>query len=219
MGDIETISKVGGERWGNGAESGRNRLNSFDRAQGLPYDRAPMLNDPLPRQVDVRKLVAAGASISAREPLASFGRLCAMLESDGGSVEVLLRFFVDEQGLRRIDGEVRTQVQVMCQRCMQAMPLDIDSRFEVAVVWSDDEAQHLPRQLDAYAVGEEPQDVRDLVEDELIISVPYASYHEPGRCRPPGFEGVEDVAEPEPVEEKENPFKVLERLKSGEQLK
>jgi uncharacterized protein len=177
-----------------------------------------MLNDPLPRQVDVRKLVAAGASISAREPLASFSRLCAMLESDAGSVEVLLRFFIDEQKLRRIDGEVRSQVQVPCQRCLQAMPLDIDSRFAVAVVWSDDETQHLPRQLDAYVVGEEPQDLRDLVEDELIISVPYACYHEPGQCRTSGFEAVDDAPEPA-AEEKENPFKVLERLKSGEQLK
>lgn len=178
-----------------------------------------MSNDPLPRQVDVRRLVAAGASISAREPLASFGRLCSMLESDAGSVEVLLRFFIDEQGLRRIDGEVRTQVQVLCQRCLQSMPLDIDSRFETAVVWSDDEAQHLPRQLDAYVAGEEPQDLRDLIEDELIISVPYASYHEQGYCVPPGYEGAEDIGEPEPAAEKENPFKVLERLKSGEQLK
>jgi len=169
---------------------------------------------PLPKQVDVRKLVASDASIAAREPLASFQRLGAMLESDAGDVEVQLRFFIDEQRLRRIDGMVRTEVQVLCQRCLQPMSVPLDSEFAVAVVWSDDEAEHLPRELDPYIAGEEPQDIRDLIEDELIISLPFVSYHEPGQCAAAGYENAEPEPE-EPAPTRENPFKVLEQLKSG----
>jgi uncharacterized protein len=175
-----------------------------------------MSNTPLPQYVDVRKLVATGASIAALEPLASFGRLCGMLEADAGAVEVQLHFFTDEQGVRRIDGKVRTQVQVLCQRCLQPMPVAIASEFAAAVVWSDAEAAHLPRQLDPYLAGEGPQDVRDLIEDELIISLPFVSYHEPGQCEPSGYvKPVEDAAPELPVADQENPFKVLEQLKSG----
>lgn len=174
-----------------------------------------MPSTPLPKQVDIRKLVAADTTIDAREPLASFQRLGAMLESVDGNVEVHLHFFIDEQRVRRIDGAVQAQVMVICQRCMQPLSIPLDSQFAAAVVWSDDEAISLPRHLDPYIVGEEPQDVRDLVEDELIISLPFVSYHAPGQC---GAAGYTAASEPEPAaaaEVKENPFKVLEQLKSG----
>ncbi len=182
-----------------------------------------MSSTPLPRQVDIRKLIAAGAEISAREPLEKFARLAAMLAKDessagekvgGGDVEVGLHFYVDESGIKRIDGEVRADVLVQCQRCLQPMALSIDSTFAVGVVWSDDQALRLPKQLEPYIVGEEPHDVRDLVEDELILCVPYASYHADENCAG-GYRQSADVEfEQGAKAEKPNPFKVLEQLKS-----
>lgn len=169
--------------------------------------------DPLPKQVDVRRLIAAGNSISAREPLQSFRRLADMVESDAGYVDIELRFFIDEQGVRRIDGDVRTVVLVLCQRCLSAMPLPIDSTFRVAVIWSDEDAVRIPKYLDPYIVGEEAQELLTLIEDELIISVPFVSYHDAAECDvAPDSHSEQYEAEPE---RKENPFKVLERLKSG----
>lgn len=156
----------------------------------------------------------------AREPLASFKRLCDMVEGDAGSVDIDLRFYVDAQKLRRIDGKVHATVQVLCQRCLQPMPVEVDSTFAVAAVWSDDDAEQLPRDIDPYIVGEEPQDLRELVEDELIISVPYISYHDSGPCADQADQRAEqqvasdrEIAAEKP--QRENPFSVLEQLKSG----
>ena len=171
-----------------------------------------MSSTPLPRQVDIRRLIAADTTISAREPLQNFARLLDMLEARDGNVEVQLHFHRGEQGGKYIDGEVRATVAVLCQRCMKPMPLPIDSKFTVGVVWSDEEASRLPKDLEPYIVGEGPQDVRDLVEDELILCVPYASYHEQLDC-------ADGYVQPElpdaPSEAKPNPFQVLEKLKSG----
>lgn len=183
-----------------------------------------MQSTPLPKQVDVRKFVASDLSIDAREPLANFKRLTEMLESADGDVEVHLHFYTEPQGPKRIDGEVKATLMVLCQRCLKPMALPIDSRFRAAVVWSDEEAGRLPRELEPYIVGEEPQDIRDLIEDELIISVPYANYHEEGACAVEGYEPPVDdeIVEPESLENraaegkaKENPFKVLEQLKDS----
>jgi uncharacterized protein len=171
-----------------------------------------MSSTPLPRQVDIRKLIAADTTISAREPLRSFARLLDMLEARDGDVEVDLHFHRQAQGGKFIDGEVRATVAVLCQRCMKPMPLSIDSHFRVGVVWSDEEASRLPKDLEPYIVGEGPQDVRDLVEDELILCVPYASYHERLDCAD-GY--VQPEVPDTPVEAKPNPFQVLEKLKSG----
>lgn len=183
-----------------------------------------MSSTPLPRQVDIRKLIAAGAEISAREPLPSFARLATLLAKNGDAnaagqaddVEVKLHFHVDDAGIRRIDGAVHADVWVPCQRCLQPMRLPIESTFAVGVAWSDDEAARLPKQLEPYIIEEGPRDIRDLIEDELIMCVPYASYHERGEdCggeyRP---QHAEELAET-PAAEKPNPFKVLEQLKKA----
>ncbi len=180
-----------------------------------------MSSPPLPRQVDIRKLIAAGAEISAREPLRKFARLATMLaEGDAAEtsdVEVKLHLYVDESGIKRIDGEVHAVVTVLCQRCLRPMPLPIDSAFSVGVVWSDDEAERLPKQLEPYVVEEGPHDIRDLIEDELILCVPYASYHDDVNCAGEYRQGsAEEPVEAEP-EAKPNPFKVLEQLKSPKQ--
>ncbi|MDB6062112.1 MAG: hypothetical protein JWM78_2215 [Verrucomicrobiaceae bacterium] len=171
-----------------------------------------MSSTPLPRQVDIRKLIAADTIISAQEPLRNFARLLDMLEARDGDVEVNLHFYRREQGGKFIDGEVRAIVAVLCQRCMKPMPLAIDSTFSVGVVWTDEQAIRLPKDLEPYIVGDELQDVRDLIEDELILCVPYSSYHEQLDC-------ADNYVQPElpdtPVESKPNPFQVLEQLKSG----
>lgn len=180
--------------------------------------------EPLPRQVDIRRLIASGGAISAREPLTGFARLRDMVESGEGSFDIELHFRVDEQKLRRIDGSVQGSVQVLCQRCLQPMAVAIDSSFAVAAVWSDDEAQHLPRDIDPYIVGEEPQDLRELIEDELIISLPYISYHDSGPCAQQAGQRSDaqaarnaeiDAEKPQRDSLQVNPFSVLEQLKSG----
>lgn len=172
-----------------------------------------MSSTPLPKQVDVRRLIAVDTTLSAQEPLSKLSRVIDILVSSDGDVDIDLHFYRDEQGLKRIDGEVVAQLQVQCQRCMKPMTLPIDSHFAVAAVWSDEEAVRLPKDVEPYIVGEGLQDIRDLIEDELILSVPYASYHDIGECSM-----SYTPAEPEaPVagKEKPNPFKVLEQLKSG----
>src|SRR6185436_13155205 len=124
--------------------------NNFDRCKGRPYDCAPMSSTPLPKQVDIRKLIAVDTTLSAREPLDKFERLADMLMSTDGDVDVHLHLYRDKQGIKRIDGEVKAQLQVQCQRCMQPLTLPVDSIFAVAVVWSDDEASRLPKEVEPY---------------------------------------------------------------------
>ena len=70
--------------------------------------------------------------------------------------------------------------------------------------------------MDPLIVGEdELMDLNEVVEDELLLNMPFVAYHDPDKCS--GKQQYEFSAEEEtaPVEEKENPFSVLEQLKSG----
>lgn len=171
-----------------------------------------MSQAPLPRQVDVRKLAQAERQISALEPLASFTRFCDLLAGNVGEISIDLAFYVSEEGVRAVDGSVRGEVGVICQRCLGPMTVALDSRFSVGVVWSDEEARNLVRRLEPWELGEAPHDLLELVEDELIMSLPFVSYHPPEQC--PAGSPSDEVAAGGPPR-RENPFRVLQRLKPG----
>ena len=176
------------------------------------------LRAPLPSQIDVRKLAVKGVEIKAEVPVSRLVRFVDSLASDSSVLAVDLHFYVDEERFRRIDGRVRGTVEVYCQRCLEPMPLELDTEFSLGIVWSEDDARRLPDSLDPLIVGEELTDLADVLSEELILSLPYVSYHAAEDCKQtPNYSvgAEESVAQVvvEKVAERENPFKVLEQLK------
>lgn len=172
-----------------------------------------MSNAPLPGPVDARKLSAKGAEISAQIRVSELPRIADMLASDRGNVAADLRFFTDEDHRKRLDGHLAAQLEVVCQRCLEAMPLELESDFALGIVWSEEEAKHLGSSLEPLIVGEELVNLADVISEELILSLPYVSYHRAEDCsqQQREFSGGDVIAPAE--EERENPFKVLEQLK------
>lgn len=172
-----------------------------------------MLTEPLPSQIDVRKLVHKGAEINADFPVSQLPRFSSLLANTEGSVTAALRFFVDEQKISRIEGEVTSSSFVTCQRCLEPMSICLESHFELGVVRDDERSKQLPAGLDPLIVADELVNLTDIVEEELILSLPFVNYHRAEDCqREVGFSTGEFE---QPVDEsRDNPFKVLERLKS-----
>lgn len=171
-----------------------------------------MLKGPIPPHVDPRKLADRGATLEGEWPMAQFSRLCEQLVSDAGTVHARLEFGRDEQGLIVMRGELEVEVQMVCQRCLEPATLPVHSRFVYAVLREGASADSLPKSYDALEVGEEPLDLIELVEDELLLALPIVPAHEPDACQPPG--GFAAAPEPSVNEvSRSNPFDVLAQLK------
>jgi uncharacterized protein len=174
-----------------------------------------MQRQPLPKFVDARKFVAAGLEIHATQEVKSLSRFIAGLANNSGSVDVDLRFFRSEQGFKCISGKALGHVEVLCQRCMEAMPICIEAEFNLAIVWTDEQAKALPKSLDPLILGEDENLVlADLLQDELIINTPFVSYHDDTVCQV--FEPEQQDAPVEvvsDVEEGDKPFAILGQLK------
>jgi len=170
---------------------------------------------PLPRQLDIRRLAAAETSVEAVEPLTSFPRLTAQLLDPEGEVAIVLHFSSDEQRRWIIRGQVKAELAIPCQRCLQPMPLEIDAHFAVGVVEDDEAARQLPGELEPYIAGQGMWDLRDLVEDELLLNLPYTSYHDEEECAGLARYSTGQVEEEDSPRRKDNPFQQLEQLKLG----
>jgi len=170
----------------------------------------------VPEHVDARKLAQQGALITGELVVTDLPRLADALASTSGSVKVELDFHRDEQNFRVIGGNVEAKVDVLCQRCLEPMTIYVQGSPALAIVWSDDQAQALPKYLEPVLQGEDAINLWQVIEDELLLMLPMISYHDESDCsKAKGFStdtGDEPVLE-EPEVKRDNPFDVLSALK------
>ena len=174
-----------------------------------------MLTEPLPTTLDLRKAAARGVSISGTVKPLDLQRFRPLLAGDEGVIEAVLSCSRDEENRYLVHVALEGDVTVTCQRCLEPMRQHLSSENTLAVVWTDEQAAHLPRHLDPLILEDEPCRLWDLVEDELILALPAFSYHDTEACND-SMSGYTDPAPKEAAgEEKPNPFEVLAQLKPG----
>jgi uncharacterized protein len=141
-----------------------------------------MSPDPFPDQLDAVKLFARNGTIKAALPLTRLQRLTAALSDSSAVVAVDLQFGLDAEGRGLLHGTLDVPVTVVCQRCLQQMPLQLHSRLALLVVEDEAELQELEVEDDAVALCEGQLDLPALIEDELILSLPLVPLHDDTNC-------------------------------------
>jgi uncharacterized protein len=136
--------------------------------------------------IDGFEFASAGASREGDWPLSDFPRLRDLLAANAGVVHYAIEGVRDEQGRPGLRVRVSGTLQLLCQRCLEAMPFEVGSDETLLLAASLEEIDAEP--ADAHAadrvVAGRDMPVRDLVEDELILAVPYAPRHESCTARP-----------------------------------
>ena len=169
----------------------------------------------LPKYVDPRKFAQQGLALRGNFDLKELTRLTPLLAVDEGEVHADLIFSINEQGVRCLSGRLNGQVSMICQRCLEPAPQDLDVLINLAVVWSDEDIKHLPKTLDALIVGEGQVNLYEVLEDELILGLPIVAYHKE-MCVPTAYYssgGNKTVTEERGDDCAANPFQVLKKLK------
>ncbi|HEY6230704.1 MAG TPA: DUF177 domain-containing protein, partial [Pyrinomonadaceae bacterium] len=77
----------------------------------------------------------------------------------------------------RVTGTVAARGQVECDRCLKAVAVDVDSKFDVEYVTAEDyqaqqEAELTEADLDLSIFDGEGLDIDELVKEELLLAVP-----------------------------------------------
>ncbi|HET8850851.1 MAG TPA: YceD family protein [Marinobacter sp.] len=177
-------------------------------------------NAELPKFVDPNRLVERNEVLNGVIPLAGLSRFSEAIpgfQSDS-LCQVQLSFYRDGERRRVVSGQLSVPVVLECQRCMGPLQTMLESRFELGLITTDEQAQQLPKSLEPLLVEDFSADLWAMVEDELLLVLPPFPLHERLEC--PAKEDLEALAadrEPETPEAKnreDNPFSVLAGLKS-----
>ncbi|MDH5444653.1 MAG: YceD family protein [Gammaproteobacteria bacterium] len=168
----------------------------------------------LPIELDPFRMAEQGRQFSSPVRIKQFKRLLPLLESDEGNVDVELQFEVDEIGMRILRGHLKANLILQCQRCLAKMDYPLESDFHLAIIQSDGEVERLPETYEPLVVESTPMHVLDVIEDEILLSIPQVPMHGENDCIAQPTKDKTELAEQHANgETKENPFAVLEKLK------
>jgi uncharacterized protein len=179
-----------------------------------------MAKDFDPHRLDVRRFAEEGGRLQASDPLRKYGRLLAETQGEDLTPEVswqargelLNPQHVQPQVWVHLDAEAT--LPLACQRCLLPVdvPLAVHRSFRFVADEATAAAEDDAAEEDLLALSRN-FDLVELVEDELLMEVPVAPMHEvcPEPVKMSAIDPDFEAARPE----KEHPFAVLGRLRTG----
>lgn len=166
----------------------------------------------LPETLNFVRQVELNRMIEGVYPISKFARLSELLVSNEGDVTAKLEF-THSVGIASLRGTVSAKLLVECQRCLQPVETEVSGRFKFALVNSEEEIELLPEEFEPYLVEGEEQSIIELIEDELLLSLPMVTIHEEPCSEYMMQQNSKIKAEMEAEKEAENPFAALKALK------
>ncbi|HEU4623985.1 MAG TPA: YceD family protein [Steroidobacteraceae bacterium] len=167
------------------------------------------MSEPWSQLSDVDRLADRHAEVAFEIPVDQMPKVREQFASAGGRVRGIARFR-REAGFRVADLEMSGEARLVCQRCLEPMQVQIEASAHVALLVSESEADRVPPELETIHVPENRIRVRDLVEEELLLTLPISPLHE--RAEECGAKRVPDAQAEAPVHETQRPFEQLGEL-------
>jgi uncharacterized protein len=170
-----------------------------------------MQNLKLPITIDPYKSAQRRLVCEGYFEVSGMTRLLAAVDSCSEHINVNVNFAVDELGLVVMSGKGSLAATLTCQRCTEALESTLEIDFSFSPVKNAEAAEELPSYYDAIELDENGEvNLRELVEDELILAIPLIPRHELKQCQAPADSVWGKLPE---EQEKPNPFDVLKKLK------
>jgi uncharacterized protein len=132
--------------------------------------------------IDGFEFASAGATQQGVWRLSDFPRLRDVLATDAGEVQYEIGGMRDGRGRPALRLKVSGTLALRCQRCLEPMSFEVntDETLVLAATLAEIHAEPADANAPDRVVAGKEMALRELIEDELILAVPYAPRHE--RC-------------------------------------
>lgn len=134
------------------------------------------MSSSLPGLIDPFALASKGWDWQGSVPFARLPRLVAMIVNSEGAAKVELTFSQVGQVVA-VTGRVEADLEVVCQRCLDPVRIEVRAVVNLGVVASIAEGDMLPEPYEPLLLEGEKLRFSDIVEDELILAIPAVPRH------------------------------------------
>ena len=136
-----------------------------------------------PHTFDAWRLVRERGVLEGTFDVAAAPRLAERVAEDAVAVAWRIEGTTDGAGRPALAICVDGNVSVECQRCLGPLVVPVARRTVTLLAKSDGDADALDADSDdEVLVADHPLDPNELVEDELLLTLPFAPTHDPGAC-------------------------------------
>lgn len=167
------------------------------------------MSTSLAEAVDVWRAAAAGLCVEGVLDGARLPRLASLAALDK-PIWVQLRFVQIEPQWLTTEIQVEGEIGLRCQRCLDTFDYQLKLDARVLVAANERQAMALEQRGEVMvSAQDELLELAPMVEDELLLSLPFAPRHPPGTCKPAAVPKSPEVRDAQA----EHPFAALSRWK------
>ncbi len=159
--------------------------------------------------IQPRKLATKQGELHYHWDIADFERLDGLLYNNQGQIEILLKGRFDDRQRCLVDAKIKAKVQLECQTSFEPIDYEIDTEITYCSVINEEQIEHLEDEYEALLLDDGQVDIKQVIEDELILSLPIVANKASGDSTVKLSFG--ELPEEKPQDK--NPFAALKDLK------
>ena len=164
-------------------------------------------NNQLPKVIKLFNFAKNERHLCGEYRISSIPRIKEIAQNIEDIVKVDLSFYLENNKTPCIKGIINLKVILDCQRCLEALPIELKVDFKLAFVRHEQQAEGLDSSYELYVTREDEELLTiDIITDEILLSIPMAPSHD--------YDCNLIINKDEIVEEKsKSPFTILKNIK------
>lgn len=136
------------------------------------------------QKTDLAWLAGEKRAIDTELSSAELPRVAKAVLPGSGPFHVQFAFEAAQQGIILVKGHITGQLSVRCQRCLDDLVIQVDSHPRLALLFKEQQRELLTGDYEPITVPSGEVRVADLIEDEILLTLPIAPKHAIDDCGP-----------------------------------
>jgi len=129
----------------------------------------------------LRDLASRSEHLSETLSVSEMRRLAGLLypgpQLEDPTLDLRIEFLGGVQGFPELKGHLKGKLSLLCQRCLGGFTWEVDEDFRLIVIDSEEDFDEVIEPFDAVVAGEHGICLTEIVEDEILGSLPLAPMH------------------------------------------
>lgn len=154
------------------------------------------MNDPvkktaqriLPLHAKVSSALTREASYAGSLPVSRLDRLKQALadlqDTPQTDLQVELQLRRDKTRAPKLEGRVRGELTMTCQRCLRPFQFVLDAAIDLRLVFNEEEENRVLKDAEPYLVEDDQLPFHVIVEEEVLLALPFSARCERDDCTP-----------------------------------
>ncbi|ABL02242.1 protein of unknown function DUF177 [Candidatus Ruthia magnifica str. Cm (Calyptogena magnifica)] len=161
----------------------------------------------IPDTIKLFNFSKKGLNFSHIYQVKDFPRMKKLLSNIDDEMKVELSFYIENNSIPCIEGVVKLNAMVNCQRCLNKVNLRLSPSFKLGFLKNEQQGETLDSSFETILNADEAFSTIEFITDEVLISIPMSPMH-PHKCQ--SYQDKERIKQ-----EKHNPFAILKQLKNS----